>query len=325
MKKLFIGIMVMLVMNIALNASSSYVERESSAYKVVSTKSTITILCSNGEKVYIKKDNHSYYTSSKRFSSLNKASKSACKLDSKENAILKKGALVCRNNKSLIYLLKSRRNYEKVIKGLSSSNIYKNCYFSTKRGKVLVSAHYNDKNLIKDYYVIDLNKNQKRYVPIEFIESLNATQKHTNRYHKDRKKQYRKKSNKVKKYTKRKKIHTIRKKHIKKKKHTIRKKHIHRKKHTIRRVKKSSVSKTIHNNILPSSESKVNISTASNDSLDYFKVYRCTVVSSDKSFYGEYIDKEKSKKMALDNCNRYKKSESICLPEDCYIVRIDLH
>lgn len=266
------------------------------------------------------------------------------------NAMLEKGAVVCKSERSLFYLLKSKKNYQNVLEGLKSNNFYKNCFLSTKNIAVLVAAHYSSKKLIKNYYVINKHINQTRYVPIEFIEPLKSAQKTRHKYTKKRKKKQIKKS----KYrqTKAKKARTV-KRYAKKEKS---KKVVYRVKKIPTNVKQHSVLNQEKQNIVETavhtltrtsikdeqtqekqlkgvlsrySEAKKKISTSANTntskSLDYMRVFRCTAVSFDESFRGEHTDREESKKIALENCKKYQKNESICIIENCFILRIDLH
>ena len=309
------------------------------------------------------------------------ASYQADKTD-KVNAKLHKGAIVCKTKRSVNYLLRSESNYQKVLDGLVSNNFYKNCFLSITKAKVKVVAHYSSKKLIKNYYVLNLKGNQKRYVPIEFLEPLHLVKKNKSKRRKAKKKRYvkksrytqvkRKKVHKVKRYTQKRKSKVI---HKKKKIHeAVKANNIYAEaevsttntimnpdiedqtKKLFTKIQKSNINDESQSSVSPtivipeikdeiayetekkdylktvlSSYSEPKVNTSSNhiatpkENVDYRKVYRCSAVSFDKSFSGEHANKEKSKKMAMTNCKKYQKSKSICVLEDCFILRISLH
>ena len=297
------------------------------------------------------------------------------------NGTLEEGALVCRSKRSLLYLLQSEKNYQKVVNGLESKTIYKNCFYSIAKAGVNVVGHYKSSNLIKSYYVLN-HLSEKRYVPIEFVEPINGKKKKKVRHHKKRTKKYAKKKKQFK--AKSKKVYRA-KKHTKPKKHKVA--HVSKKVPTkIKQITKvtrpvviaqevvQTVSPvvTTHPIVTTSSvehhtklkevvsdymENKKTIvhnkpvvitDTATHTKLkdivsDYVvkkktiahtkpvvktyttnhtKVYRCSAVSFEESFTGEHIDRETSKKMALDNCKKYQKNQAICVFENCFILRI---
>ena len=263
----------------------------------------------------------------------------------KANAKLIKNTLVCRTKRSLNYLLKSEKNYQKVVDGLASNSIYKDCFYSTVTVGVTVFGHYNIKNLIKNYYVINEHTDNTRYVPTESRKQSHKAKKSKRKYTKKRKKKrtkkskssYKKvkKSRKVKKYTKK-------KKYNKKSKPKV----VYKTKKVPSVVKNSNVyiaptetvSSVDNEEVVNENQLKSVLSTYSEprkevashevvtqkETLDYMKVYRCSAVSFDESFRGEHVEQAKSKKMALDNCKKYQKDDGICIFENCFILRVDI-
>lgn len=264
---------------------------------------------------------------------------------SKVNAVLQKGALVCKSKRSLKYLLKSEENYQKVIDGLGSNSYYKGCFLSTVRVGVTVAAHYSSKNLIKNYYVINKHTGKTRYVPIEFIAKMNSVKKSKRKYTKKRKKKrtkklkssYKKvkKSRKVKKYTKKKKYN---KKSKSKSAYKTKKVPSVVKNNNVYIAPTETVSSVDNEEVANDNQLKRVLSAYSEpqkeipshdvitqkETIDYMKVYRCSAVSFDESFRGEHVEQAKSKKMALDNCKKYQKDEGMCIFENCFILRIDI-
>ena len=265
----------------------------------------------------------------------------------KVNAKLEKGALVCRSKKSLTYLLQSQKNYQKVVNGLASNSIYKNCFLSIMAAGVTVDAHYSSDNLIKNYYVINKHTGKTRYVPIEFIQPINTANKSKTKrykkrnktYHNTRKKKYNKKlkythakikkSSKLKKYNKNKKSkisYQTKSTHV-----NIKNNYVSRKARTIVTPKvkykeehKSDLRKIVATYLKTVNNESNNKVGVKKDNTAYKKVYRCSAVSFDESFKGEHKDKEKSKNIALKNCKKYQKDEAICVFENCFILRVNL-
>jgi hypothetical protein len=308
MKNILIVLLLPFILNIYLKADiSHYQERLSPASKAM-------ITCKNNNKTYIEKKSNYFYTStSRRFRSFEKAVKYACRIN-KNNGKLQKNAVVCTNEKSVNYLLGSKKNYNEILKGLAVNSFYKDCFLSMISADVNVCRHQHKKNLIKNYYVIYVNKNKMRYVPIEFVKSLNKTKKH--KYKKKRKKKSKAKNSKIsyKKY----------KKKRKKKSKTRSSKILHNKykKKSAKKIPAYSVAK----------DEKVNTNTNTNtnammqeDTPSYIKVYRCIALSLDDVFIGQHLDKDMSKQMALDNCEEYKKDTKTCLLKNCIILRHDLN
>lgn len=235
----------------------------------------------------------------------------------KINGILKKEAVVCRSEKSLIYLLKSEKHYQRVIDGLESHLFYKNCFLSIARAKVNVVSHYSSQYLIKNYYVINY-LSKTRYVPIEFIEPVKKVKNKKSTYHKKRIKRDTKKSkyskSKIHKYNKPKKTHK-------------KSKRIHR--HvSVKKIINTNLEYKKHKSIISDSIIDKNKHIKSNNKVLFnqsisntMKVYKCSVVSFYKSFTGQHIDKEKSKQLAVENCKKYQTSdESLCVFDSCYIL-----
>jgi len=207
MKKMLLIWGILFISSSLLHAISMRGEIEKSDYNIVSMISKIVIQCENNRKVFIKKRKNLYYASKhKSFNSFEKAAKYACDLKSRKkiskkriNAKLRKNALVCRTKKSMIYTLKNDRNYQSVLHKLESRNLYKNCFIGVKNYKVIVTNHYHNENLIKNYYKMKYGDNI-RYAPINSIKPLNKRKRYKKRhvYKKDIKRNF--KHKKIVKY-----------------------------------------------------------------------------------------------------------------------------
>lgn len=197
MKKVVLILGALFVYHSGLYAFTMRGESEKAHYNIVSMTAKIVIECENGEKSFIKKYKDLYYASkSAGFRSFEKAAKYACRLKFKnhitkkrtkkvrKNARLRKNAIVCRTQKSIIYLLKNTKHYQSVLNKLQSRNVYKNCFIGKANYPVAVTNHYHNKNLIHNYYKMrygDNNGDNVRYTPIISIKPIGANKKHYSR------------------------------------------------------------------------------------------------------------------------------------------------